>query len=753
MAKKAVPKASTKKPAKKSSIIITKQIKQISKKNPHAASLIPQCKPTLVKPAKLSGKIVVTAALPYANGPIHLGHMVEYIQADIYSRFLKLAGKEVIYCCADDTHGTPIEINAMKEGIAPEQLIDRYHREHQQDFSDFLVAFDNFYSTNSPENKKYAEYFFKKLQEAGLLYQKDVELTYCEKCSRFLPDRYVKGRCPKCKTDDQYGDVCEKCNATYTTTDLVDPYCTICGTTPVRKLSRHYFFKLSACSDALKNWISNHPKLQKEVKHYVLNWVNEGLKDWCISRDGPYFGFRIPGEDDKYFYVWLDAPIGYIASTTNYTARHKQDIDDYWKRGSVIHFIGKDIIYFHLLFWPAELMVTGFTLPENIIVHGHLTVNGEKMSKSRGTFITAREYLKLLPPEYLRFYYAANLSHTMSDIDLNFDDFRNKVNNELVADLANFTYRTLSFVNKNFDSRVTSFSPKFAEKLGQGLPRLFQAIRAAYEDVNFREAVKLILEASSLGNKVFQENEPWKLVKTDKAKAQEVVSFCASLIKDLSIAVAPILPNFSTQVQQQITVRDLSWKDVGVPLKDHTIGEAKIVLRKLEGEIDRLKPGPSGEADPFAKVDLRVGKILEVKKHPDAEKLFVEVVDLGKLGKRIIVSGLAQYYHPDELVGKHVVIVANLQPAKLRGVERQGMLLAGEDAAGNVGVLEAPQSDSGSQVYVEGILSKPLPQIIIKEFEQVHINIESNVAVYKGKSLKTEFEEIVCDRIERGNVH
>lgn len=749
--------ASGKKMMTKTAPTKTKTTKSEEKKSkeqqPATLPPVKQFTPTLLKSSKLSGKIVVTAALPYANGPIHLGHMVEYIQADIYVRFLKLIGKEAIYCCADDTHGTPIEISAMKEGIPPEQLIERYHREHFQDFSDFLVAFDNYYSTNSEENKHYSEYVFSKLKEQGLIYQKEMELTYCEKCSRFLPDRYVKGRCPKCGGDDQYGDVCEKCNATYTTTDLVDPYCAICGTAPVRKFSRHYFFKLSACSDALKSWISDHPKLQKEVKHYLLNWIKEGLKDWCISRDGPYFGFRIPGEKDKYFYVWLDAPIGYIASTANYAAEHKQNVDDYWKRGQVIHFIGKDIIYFHFLFWPAELMISGFTLPENIIVHGFLTVNGEKMSKSRGTFLIARDYLKVLDPEYLRFYYAANLSPTISDIDLNFDDFKTKVNTELVADLANFAYRTMSFVNKNFDSRVTGFSPAFEEKLVAEIKKKVGQIQEAYESVNYREVVKLILEVSSLGNKIFQEKEPWKLVKTDSAKAQEAVSFCVNLIKDLSILVFPILPRFAAGIQQQLNANKLSWREIGVPFGEHKIGEAKIILRKLEGELDRLKPGPSGEADPFAKADLRVGKILEVKKHPDAEKLFVETIDLGKLGQRVIVSGLAQHYHPDELVGKKVVVVANLQSAKLRGVESQGMLLAGEDAAGNLSILEAPESDVGSQVYVEGILSKPLPQMTFKEFEQVHMALENNVAMYKGKPLKTEFEEVLCERIAQGSVH
>ena len=430
----------------------------------------------MASPKTIKKKILITSALPYANGPIHLGHMVEYIQTDIFARFLRLIGEHVIYCCADDSHGTPIEIAAMKKGILPEQLIDEMHKEHLQDFTDFQIKFDSYHSTNSKENKRFSDLIFNELKKKDLIYQKEVELTYCNKCGRFLPDRYVKGKCPKCGADDQYGDVCEKCKAAYSTTDLIEPFCAICGTAPVKKKSVHYFFQLSKCSKQIKDWLDKNKNLQQEVKNYVLNWIKEGLKDWDITRDGPYFGFKIPGEEDKYYYVWLDAPIGYIASTEYYCthlAKGKERVEEYWKDGRIIHFIGKDIIYFHFLFWPAMLMNSGFALPEDIVVHGYLVANKEKMSKSRGTFFTARDYLNVLPPDYLRFYYAANLSKTMSDIDLDFNDIKSRANNELVADLGNFVYRVLSFVNKNFDSTLSGFDEKETKPIIDELKRKF----------------------------------------------------------------------------------------------------------------------------------------------------------------------------------------------------------------------------------------------------------------------------------------
>ncbi|HLC99326.1 MAG TPA: methionine--tRNA ligase [Candidatus Nanoarchaeia archaeon] len=689
-------------------------------------------------------KIVVTSALPYANGPIHLGHLVEYIQTDVFVRFLKLIGEPAIYCCADDTHGTPIEISAQKKGVFPEQLIGEMHREHLKDFQDFHISFDSYYSTNSPENRKFSDFIFNELKKKDLIYKKEIELTYCAKCRRFLPDRYVKGRCPKCGADDQYGDVCEKCNAAYSTTDLVDPYCAVCGASPTKKRSSHYFFKLSSCSNDLKKWLESNKNLQPEVKNYVLNWIKEGLKDWDITRDGPYFGFNIPGEKDLYYYVWLDAPVGYIASTENYCTNvmgGKESVDDYWKRGRIIHFIGKDITYFHFLFWPAMLMNSGFALPEDIIVHGFLTVNREKMSKSRGTFFTAKDYLKALDPEYLRFYYASNLSKTMSDIDLDFEDFKRSINSKLVADLGNFVYRVLSFANRNLDSQTKDFSEPELEK---ELKNKFEEIKKAYLSCNFREAIKLVLEAGSVGNKYFQDNKPWEIIKKDQKRMEEVVSFCINLVKDISIIIKPVLPAFSSNIEKQLAIKEQNWDGLGKKLKNHKIGKGEILVKKIENELDSL-----AVKDPFASFDLRVSKVLEARKHPDADKLLILQIDTG-IDKRQICAGIAAYYKPEELVGKHIIVIRNLKPAKLRGEVSAGMLLAGGDSKVHR-VLEAKKSKPGDAVYVDGITPQPDKEISIDDFAKVKMNVEKKKAYYKGSVLKTDKEEVSVD-MDKGKV-
>ncbi|MBU0536022.1 MAG: methionine--tRNA ligase [Nanoarchaeota archaeon] len=689
-------------------------------------------------------KIVVTSALPYANGPIHIGHMVEYIQTDVFVRFLRLIGEPVIYCCADDTHGTPIEISAKKKGILPEQLIDEIHKEHIDDFQKFMISFDSYYSTNSEENRKYSDFIFTKLKEKELIYRKDVELTYCAKCNRFLPDRYVKGKCPKCGAEDQYGDVCEKCNATYSTTDLVNPFCTVCGAAPTQKSSNHYFFKLSACSDDLKKWLESNKNLQPEVKNYILNWIKEGLKDWDISRDGPYFGFNIPGEKDLYYYVWLDAPVGYIASTENYCkniSKEKCSVDDYWKNGRIIHFIGKDIIYFHFLFWPLMLMKSGFSTPEDIVVHGFLTVNNEKMSKSRGTFFTAKDYLKILDPEYLRFYFASNLNKSMSDIDLDFNDFKSSINNKLVADLGNFVYRVLSFSNRNCSSKVTGFSEK---ELQKELKAKYEDIKKAYLSYNMRETVKLILEVGSIGNKYFQDNKPWELVKTDEKKAEEVVSFCVNLVKDISIISKPILPAMSAKIEAQLNIKPQSWEDLDKELKNHEIGKGEILIKKLEDELDKL-----AVKDPFALLDIAAAEILEAKKHPEADKLLILQINTG-IDKRQICAGIANYYKPEDLVGKKIIVLRNLKPAKLRGEMSAGMLLAGSDG-NSVKIIEAPGSKPGDRVFINGITPSPESQISIEDFFKVKINVDKHKVLYRGEPLKTEKAELKVE-LDSGKV-
>ncbi|MFO8016096.1 MAG: methionine--tRNA ligase [Candidatus Woesearchaeota archaeon] len=698
-------------------------------------------------------KTVITAALPYANGPLHIGHMVEYIQADIFSRFLKLRGEHAIYCCADDTHGTPIEISAMKKGILPEQLINQMHEEHLKDFTDFQIGFDSYHSTNSKENHEFSDYIFQQLKNKGLIYKKEVELTYCEKCGRFLPDRYVKGRCPKCGADDQYGDVCEKCNAAYSTTELLEPFCAVCGSSPVRRKSEHYFFRLSSCSDQLKEWLNRNKNLQPEVKNYIMGWINEGLNDWDITRDGPYFGFRIPGEENLYYYVWLDAPVGYIASTENYCRNimgGKESYEDYWKKGRVIHFIGKDIIYFHFLFWPAMLMNSGFVLPDDIAVHGFMTINREKMSKSRGTFFTARDYLNALAPDYLRFYYAANLTKKMTDIDLDFNDFRSRINNELVADLGNFIYRVLSFTNRNLDSRISGFDEEDTAEARKRIEGKFRDIEKAYEQCNFREAVRLILEVGSEGNRYFQEKKPWEVIKDDPEKARKTVSFCVNIVRNISILMKPILPEFSKRVEEQLNIdsgpQGLAWKDLGFGLKDHEIGKAEILVQKVGDELDSL-----AVSDPFTMLDLRTAKVIEAKEHPDSDKLLILQIDTGD-DKRQLVAGLKKHYKPEDIEGKRIIIIKNLKPAKLRGEVSAGMLLAGDDGK-DVRVLEA-DAEPGARVSAEGVSLPPedgIKEINIDDFADVKLEVNEGRALYKGRPLKAEGKEVSC-AINKGKV-
>lgn len=726
-----------------------------------------------------SHKILITSALPYANGSIHLGHLVEYIQTDIFVRFLKLIGKDAIYCCADDTHGTPIEIKAQQLGIKPEELIANIWKEHIKDFSDFNIKFDSYYSTNSHENKYYAEYIYKKLKEKGLVYTKPIKLIYCNNCKRFLPDRFVKGTCPNCKAEEQYGDVCEKCGTTHKTTDLLNPRCVVCGKKPEQKESTHYFFKLSACKEQLHHFL-NSKKLQKEVVNFCNTWM-EKLEDWCISRDGPYFGFEIPDSKKetgsvKYFYVWLDAPIGYIASTANYckniakgkdgsneknnerSERTIKGIDeknlnelnekDYWmpnkpENSEIIHVIGKDIIYFHFLFWPAMLINAGIKAPDQIQVHGFLTVNREKMSKSRGTFLTARHYLNYLDAEYLRYYYASSLPSTLTDIDLDIKDFKEKINHELIGNIGNLANRTISFLNKNYDSMVSEIDieDKDVQRIINDFNEKAVVIRKKYHDFEYREAVKDILYLSSLGNKYFQEKEPWKLAKgsaEDKKKAQRVLTLCFNLLKNLSILISPIIPAFAERLQKQLNVlnahstqsgHSLTWNELHFDVKNHKVNNAEILVKKIENEIEKMindnvknsedksgkeksekkKSGEDrkekGETNKEFNLDLRVGKVESIIDHPNADKLYILKVNLSKSkdGKheiRQLVAGIRTHFKKEEVLGKNLVVVCNLAHAKLKGEISEGMLLAAEKD-GKLGLLLAEKSKAGDRVYPE----------------------------------------------------
>ncbi len=687
-------------------------------------------------------RLIITSALPYANGPLHLGHMVEYIQTDIFARFQRLIGRDVVYCCADDTHGTPIEVNARKQGITPEQLIAKYFKLHQKDFDEFHISFDSYYSTNTEENKYFSELIFKRLQEKSLVYKNKVNQLYCEHCERFLPDRFVKGHCPKCKAEDQYGDVCEKCGTTYNTTDLAKPFCILCNNKPVLRETEHYFFKLSLLKNDFILYFKQQ-KFQRETINFLDQWLQK-LEDWCISRDGPYFGFKIPGEENKYFYVWLDAPIGYISSYANYVHKDVRRAEQDWNNAEIVHFIGKDITYFHFLFWPAMLASAELKKPDYIHVHGFLTVNKEKMSKSRGTFITARDYLDHLDPEYLRYYFASHLGSSISDINLDLHDFKEKVNNELVANIANLAYRALSFVNKNFNSELTKAGNHFnEEEISSETMKAADRIKEHYSKLEFKDAVKEILYISSLGNKYFQEAKPWETINSDKnsdkKKSQEVLTFTINIVKNLAILIKPILPEFSASLEKQLAVDSLQWNDIGFNIENKKMGKANIVLKKVEDELNDLLVV---EEEDFPLL-IKVGEILKAEQHPNADRLYVLQVNIGDKTLQL-VAGIKSRYQLKELPGKTVAVLCNLQKSVLRGVESQGMVLVVEKEEDSYKLIEPKKSKIGEVIYPSRKMLE-VKEIDYKQFSKVEILCENKRLLYQGKALKTDIEEISVD--------
>ena len=675
--------------------------------------------------------LIITNALPYANGSLHIGHMVGHILSDAIARAFKLSGRKVIFCCAEDTHGTPIALKAEQEGVTPKKLIDKYYKEHLEDLHAYHISFDSYYSTNTPENKKLADYFFNTLKSKNLIHTKDIKLPYCETDKRFLPDRYIKGTCPKCGAEHQYGDMCEKCGTKYEPTDLKNPVCVLCSNPPTIKKTTHYFFTLGKFADDLADWLQGNKTLQPEMVNQHMFWLQEGLRDWDISRDGPYFGFKIPGEANQYYYVWMDAPIGYISSLANYFDRDTDKALAFWNKSETLQILGKDIVYFHFLFWPAMLKGVGLNLPSTLLVHGFLTVQGEKMSKSRGTFFTAKEFAQMSKPELLRYYYARNLGKKVEDINLDFKDYVDKVNNELVANIANFIYRTLSFCNKYLENDVTTLADK---KVFTALTKKAEQVVQAYHHYNLREAVNGILAISAEGNKFFQSNEPWNLIKKDKNKTQKVITQCASIAKMLTILLKPILPVFAQAVEQQLGLDNLTFKDLTAPLENRTINKAEILLKKIEPITINQEP--------LSLLNLKVGVVKEVKDHPDAEKLFILQVDLGT-EQRQLVAGLRKFYDKDALTGKHLVIVTNLKPAKLRGQLSQGMLLAAEKN-GKVKIVEAPDTSPGAQVSVGTILSNE-EEITIDDFSKVKLTTKDGKVVYGDKPLKTEKGDVMVD--------
>jgi len=691
---------------------------------------------------QLAGKrILITSALPYANGPIHAGHLVEYIQTDIFARYLKLRGEDAIYCCADDTHGTPIEITASKLGKDPRELVAQYHEEHVEDFRRFQIHFDSYDSTHSPENKKWSDWIFSRLRQGGHIEERVVELTFCETCQRFLPDRFVKGACPKCGKEEQYGDNCESCNSTYDPVDLVRPYCTLCGAAPTRKSSSHFFFRVSDFEKRLREWLSRNTDLQEEVKNYVIRWMDEGLRDWDITRDPPYFGFNILDYPDKYYYVWLDAPIGYISSSEKYCEQHGRDVESYWMGpdSRIVHFIGKDIIYFHFLFWPAMLMGSGLNLPANLVVHGFLTIGSVKMSKSRGTFITAKQMAEKMDPSYVRFYFASNLGRTLGDLDLDEADVIARTNSDLVGNFGNLANRSLSFLKRSFAGRlgpVDSVGPWDA----------FQAkVRAAmdaYDEVNLRLVVRHVMEAGDLMNKYMQDRAPWRRIQENREDAWRSLSSCALAVRDLTILMKPIVPELCEKLERQLNLPNLDYSHLHQPIGEHEIGEPFPLISKLEA-IHLL------ERDPVAQLDMRTGEIVEVSEHPSAEKLYVLRVDLG-VEKRQIVAGLKAHYSASELAGRRIVLLCNLKPVQLRGERSEGMLLAADDGT-RVGILTSPASP-GDVVFAEGVPAHPASQLTIDQFTEILIEARED-GVYCGKRrLNTLSGPVDVDRSIRGRI-
>jgi len=544
-------------------------------------------------------KIIATSALPYANGPIHLGHLVEYLQTDIWVRSQKMAGNECLYICADDAHGTPIMLKAQELKITPEKLIDKIYKQHIKDFSDFHIEFDNYHSTHSDENKKFSEYIFNQLKERGDIVSKTINQFYDEKAQMFLPDRYIKGECPKCHAKDQYGDSCEECGATYLSTDIINPISTVSDTKPVTKKTDHFFFKLSSYETFLKKWVSNDTT-QTEIKNKLNEWLSDGLVDWDITRDTPYFGFNIPGTKDKFFYVWLDAPIGYIASHKNYCEKNNKNFDEYWKNDSnceLYHFIGKDIAYFHALFWPAMLEGSGFRKPNAVYCHGFLTINGKKMSKSRGTFFNARTYLNHLNPEYLRYYFASRLTDKIEDIDLNFDDFQSRVNSDLVGKIINIGSRCSKFINKDFSNELSATFNN--EKLINNCLSHLDEIINNYEGRNFSTNVRLISSMADDINKYLDEEKPWVKIK-DKNNHELVQKICTdgmNLFRILIGYLKPVLPKISEKVENIMQCEPINWENIKDSILSKKIQEFKPIITRIDKDSLEGMINESGEND------------------------------------------------------------------------------------------------------------------------------------------------------------
>ncbi len=668
-------------------------------------------------------QILVTSALPYANGSIHLGHMLEYIQTDMWVRFQKHRGNQCIYVCADDAHGSAIMLRAEKEGITPEQLIDGVQKEHAGDFADFLVDFDNFHSTHAEENRELSNSIYLALRDAGHIATRSVTQYFDPDKKMFLADRFIKGTCPKCAAEDQYGDNCEKCGATYAPTELKNPKSAISGATPVLKDSQHFFFKLPDFQAMLQEW-TRSGTLQDAVANKLAEWLDSGLQEWDISRDAPYFGFEIPGEPGKYFYVWLDAPIGYMASFKNLCARRPElDFDAYWNKDStaeLYHFIGKDIVNFHALFWPAMLQGAGYRKPTAINVHGYLTVNGQKMSKSRGTFIKARTYLDHLSPEYLRYYYASKLGRGVDDLDLNLEDFVQKVNSDLVGKVVNIASRCAGFIHKGNDGVMVAgdAAPELTEAFLAAAP----GIAEAYEARDFSRAMREIMGLADRANAWIADKAPWSLAKQE-GKQDEVQAICAqgiNLFRQLVIFLKPVLPVLAAEAEAFLNVAPLTWNDHQSRLENHQLNPFKALMTRIEpakveamveaskedlaasqaaapagnGELAKDPLSPEIEFDAFAAVDLRVALILKAEAVEGADKLLRLTLDIGDEQRNVFSGIKSAYPDPAKLEGRLTMMIANLKPRKMRFGVSEGMVMAAGPGGEEIYLLSP---DSGAK--------------------------------------------------------
>ena len=653
-------------------------------------------------------QILVTSALPYANGSLHIGYMVEAIQTDIFVRYQRLLGNVCYYVCADDTHGTPTMLKAQREGISPEDLVAGYHKEHQADLRDFYISQDNFYTTHSDENRELSNLNYSRLRDAGHITHRTIKQFYDPVNEMFLPDRFIRGECPNCHAQDQYGDQCEVCNRTHSPTDLINPVSAISGATPIEKESEHLFFKLPDFEQMLKDW-TRAGHLQPEVVNKLDEWFDAGLREWDISRDAPYFGFEIPDQPGKYFYVWLDAPIGYLASFMNLCDKQGIDYDAFIRSDSdadMYHFIGKDITYFHALFWPATLHFAGYRTPDKIFVHGFLTVNGQKMSKSRGTFITARSFLEHLDPEYLRYYFAAKLSDRVEDIDLNLDDFILRVNSNLIGKYINIASRTAGFISKRFAGRLAATLAAEDKALLKRLQSRSSAIADCYEQRRYSEAVREIMDLADEANEYINAWKPWELARDDKQtqRLHQVCTTSLNVFRILTLYLKPILPQLSNKIEAFMNITPLDWEDVDSLLLDHVIHPYSHLARRIENssvdamladnrsesQTDSHSPHRHGEAqqtgqeehppmieyDDFARIDLRVARIIRAEQVEGADKLLRLQLDIGNDETRQVFAGIKTRYSPDELQGRLTVVVANLAPRKMRFGVSEGMVLA-----------------------------------------------------------------------------